>query len=178
MAQRRLRVALDANVLVAGMRLPRWPYEVMQAALAGYFDLVLPEQVIVEARRHAETPAQADALEFFLTSSDYEELAMPPLDAVCQNTDIVRSEKDVPIARALLNGEADIFVTSDRDFTDPDATAQRLRDRVRIMLPAVFLRDVLGWEADALETIRNRTWRDIPVEEPSEETVPRLFEKR
>jgi predicted nucleic acid-binding protein len=162
MAQRRLRVALDANVLVAGMRWPRWPYEVMQAALAGYFDLVLPEQVIAEARRHAESPAQADALEFFLTSSDYRELPMPPLDAVSRDVDLVRSEKDVPIALALLHGEVDIFVTSDRDFTDPDATAQRFRDRVRVMLPAVFLRDVLGWEAQALETMRNRTWADLP----------------
>ena len=170
MAQRRLRVTLDANVLIAGIRLPRWPHEVMRAALADYFDLVLPEQVIVEARRHLEAPAQADVLDSFLASSDYEELPMPPADLVRQQGDLVRSEKDVPIALTLLASDVDIFVTNDRDFTDPDATAQRLRDRVRVMLPAVFLREVMGWRAEDLEAIRNRTWRDIPVEEPSEES--------
>src|SRR3972149_4910803 len=162
MAQRRLRVALDANVLIAGIRLPRWPQEVMRAALAGYFDVALPEQVIAEARRHLETPAQAEVLNFFLASSGYEELPMPPVD-------LVRSEKDVPIALTLLASDVDIFVTNDRDFTDSDATAQRFRDRVRVMLPAVFLREVMGWRAEDLEAIRNRTWRGIPIEEPNEE---------
>jgi hypothetical protein len=62
---------------------------------------------------------------------------------------------------ALLAGEVDIFVTSDRDFTDPDATAQRFRERVQVMLPAVFLRDFLGWTSSALETIRNCAWEDL-----------------
>ena len=170
MAQRRLRVALDANVLIAGIRLPRWPHEVMRAALAGYFDVALPEQVIAEARRHLETPAQAEVLNFFLASSGYEELPMPPADLVRQQSDLVRSEKDVPIALTLLASDVDIFVTNDRDFTDSDATAQRFRDRVRVMLPAVFLREVMAWRAEDLEAIRNRTWQDIPVEEPSEES--------
>ena len=159
--QPRLRVALDANVLVAGTRLPRWPYEVMQAGIAGYFDLVLPEQVIAEARRHTDIPGQADALESFLANVRYEELPTPSLEAVLANVDLVRSRKDVPIAVALLNGEVNIFVTSDRDFTDQDATAQRFRDRVRVMLPAVFLRDVLGWRTEALEAIRNRNREDL-----------------
>jgi predicted nucleic acid-binding protein len=169
MARRRLRVALDANVLIAGIRLPRWPHEVMRAALAGYFDLVLPEQVIAEARQHLEAPAQAEVIEFFLASSGYEELPMPPADLVGQQSDLVRSEKDVPIALTLLASDVDIFVTNDRDFTDPDATAQRFRDRVRVMLPAVFLREVLGWRAEDLEAIRNRTWQDLLVEERDED---------
>ncbi len=36
----------------------------------------------------------------------------------------------------------------------PDATALRFRERMRVMLPAVYLREVLGWHAEALETIR------------------------
>jgi len=164
MARRRLRVSLDANVLIAGVRLPRWPHEVMRAALLSYFDLVLPEQVIIEARRHLRFPAQAEVLELFLTSSSYEELPLPSTDLVRQHGDLVRSEKDVPIALALLAGGVDIFVTNDRDFTDPDATAPRFRERVRVMLPAVFLRDVLGWKAEDLEAIRNRTWQDIAAE--------------
>jgi hypothetical protein len=77
----------------------------------------------------------------------------------------VRSAKDVPIALALLNGNADIFVTNDPDFTDPDATAERLRRQVRIMLTAVFLRDVLGWSSGALERLRDRNWSDLALEQ-------------
>jgi hypothetical protein len=43
------------------------------------------------------------------------------------------------------------------DVTEPPATADRFRKRVRVMLPAVFPRDVVGWSSEALEAIRNRT---------------------
>jgi predicted nucleic acid-binding protein len=168
MAQRRLRVALDANVLIAGIRLPRWPHEVMRACLGGFFDLVLPVQVIVEASRHLTTPTQTEALRFFLDSSHHQELPMPSPAEVRRSPDLVRSEKDVPIALAVLHGEVDIFVSNDRDFTDPTATAERFRTRVRVMLPAVFLRDVLGWSSEALEAIRTRTWADLLDERPAE----------
>jgi predicted nucleic acid-binding protein len=156
----RLRVALDANVLIAGIVLPRWPYEVMRAAILGSFDLVLPEQVIVEARRHLNAE-QTAALEAFLAGASYEELAMPSAAVVRRNSDLVRSDKDVPIALALLAGATDIFVTNDRDFTEAEATAERFRRQVRVMLTAVFLRDVLGWSPEALEGIRNRTWEEL-----------------
>lgn len=86
---------------------------------------------------------------------------MPSAADVGRNLDLVRSEQDVPIAMALLH-EVDIFVSSDRDFTDPTATAGRFRRRIRVMLPAVFLREVLGWSSEALEGIRMRTWADLP----------------
>jgi predicted nucleic acid-binding protein len=70
MARPRLRVALDANVLIAGVLLPRWPYGVMRAALRGLFDVVLPEQVVTEARRHLPHPAQQAALDSSLTAPD------------------------------------------------------------------------------------------------------------
>ena len=161
MAQHRLRVALDANVLIAGILLPRWPHEVLQSSFGDFFDLVLPVQVVVEAGRHLTTPAQTEALQFFLDSCHYQELPMPGVAEVRSNLDLVRSEKDVPIAVALLDGDVDIFVSSDRDFTDPTATAERFQARVRVMLPAVFLRDALGWSSAALESIRTRTWADL-----------------
>ena len=163
MVRGRLRVGLDANILIAGVLFPRWPHEVMKASLQGHFDLVLPEQVVAEARRHLEHPIQVAALEFFLAQSAYEELATPTLENVQRHTTLVRSEKDVPIALALLAGRADVFVTNDRDFTDKTATAENFQQEVRIMLPAVFLRDVIGWPSEALEAIRNRNWKDIDL---------------
>jgi len=161
MADASLRVGLDANVLIAGIRLPRWPHEVMRESLGPGFHLVLPEQVITEAIRHLPHPAQQAELQSFLDDCRYEELPMPPRERVKQNLDLVRSEKDVPIALALLQGNVQVFVTNDRDFTDPTATAQRFQDQVRVMLPAVFLRDVAGCSSDALERIRNRTWEGL-----------------
>ena len=161
----RLRVALDANVLIAGVLLPRWPYEVLRAALNGYYDVVLPKQVVEEATRHLERPAQQEPLATFLQGSGCQLLEMPPPARVRQALDLVRSERDVPIALAVLEAAVDIFVTNDRDFTDSGATAGRFHAAVRIMLPAVFLREVLGWSSEALEAIRNRRWDDLDESE-------------
>jgi hypothetical protein len=144
----------------------------MRSALGGFFDLVIPIQVVVESERHLNRPAQMAALQFFLEASRYEELPMPPASEVRRNLDLVRSEKDVPIALALLEGDVDILVTSDRDFTDPTATAERFRTRVRVMLPALFLREVAGWSSEALESIRNRTWAEM-AGDPADEWVSR-----
>lgn len=160
MALPRLRVALDANVLIAGIVWPRWPHEVLRAALGRHFDLVLPAQVIEEARRHLTAPQQA-ALDYLLDQTPHERLPAPSPDEVRAAHDLVRHAPDVPIAIALLTAGVDVFVTNDRDFTDADAVARRFSHQVRVMLPAVFLRDVLGWSSEALEGIRSRTWDDL-----------------
>lgn len=157
---------MDANVLIAGVLMPRWPYEVLRAALNGYYDLVLPRQVIEEAARHLEHPAQATALQMFLQGSGCQLLEMPDPDLVRQELDLVRSERDVPIALALLRAGVDIFVTNDRDFTDPGGATARFHAIVRVMLPAIFLRDVLGWSSDALDAVRSRLWDDLVEPEP------------
>ncbi len=105
--------------------------------------------------------AEQAALDAFLAGLPPRGFADAEADRVTTNLDLVRSAKDVPIALALLDGRADIFVTNDRDFTAPGATAERLNARVRITLVAVFLRDVLGWSPEALETIRDRRWEDL-----------------
>jgi predicted nucleic acid-binding protein len=160
MAQPRLRVALDTNVLIAGIIWPRWPHEVLRAALARHFDLVLPEQVVEEARRHLSDQQQA-ALDYLLAESPADLVPMPSPEAVAEAPDLVRHEPDIPIALAVLAARVDLFVTSDRDFTDPGAVAERFSREVKVMLPAVFLRDVLGWSSEALEAIRTRSWDDL-----------------
>ena len=49
---------LDANVLIAGTIWPRWPYEVLQHARQGDFQLVLSPLLIDQARRRLEAPFQ------------------------------------------------------------------------------------------------------------------------
>lgn len=48
----KLRVMVDANVLISGTGWPRFAYEILQHAIAGDFQLVLSPFVIDEARRH------------------------------------------------------------------------------------------------------------------------------
>lgn len=140
----------------------------MRAALGGSFDLVLPAQVIVEAQRHLMQPTRATALRAFLEAATYEELPVPSAEQVRQHQDLVRSAADAPIAVALLTGDVDVFVSSDRDFTDSAATAERFQRRVRVMLPAVFLREVVGWSSEALEAIRDRVWAELTPEDSRE----------
>lgn len=113
-----LRVMLDANVLIAGIRVPRWPYEVLQHALAKDYVPVVSVQVIREARKHLSGPRQRQALEYFLAQSGYEEAPTP--------------------SKAKLN----------------------------IVLPAVFLREVMGWTSEQLEAIRYRQWLDMVSDLP------------
>jgi hypothetical protein len=132
----------------------------MRVATGRSFDVLLPEQVIEEVRRNL-SPDRLDAFEEFLDGMAYELLRTPTAWAD-SDVDLVRSLKDLPIAIALLEAGVDIFVTNDRDFTDTGATAARFGERVRVMLPAVFLRDIMGWSPGDLEAIRNRTWDELP----------------
>ena len=142
------------------------------AGVRGRFDVLLPVQVISEARRHVYTPSQRATLNDFLSDCAYEELPMPSAERVAQNADLVRGASDVPIALALLDAGADILVTSDRDFTDAGATASRFSEQIQVMLPAVFLRQVLGWSSDELEAIRRREWKDFPERGAADELAP------
>jgi predicted nucleic acid-binding protein len=164
MSERRLRVGLDANVLVAGILFPRWPYEVLQAAVSGAFAPALPEQVVAEARRRFRFAIQIRLLERFLSDSRCELLPMPSEELIERNLDLIRDATDVPIALSLLAGGVDILVTHDKDFTEDGATAPAFYRQVRAMLPAVFLRDIVGWDSVALESIRQRKWTDIEHE--------------
>ena len=156
-----LRAGVDANVLIASVLVPRWPFEVMLAARRRAFHLVLVDQVIDEARRNLRRPVEAHALDELLAATVHESLRTPPEEEVQRNLHLVRSAKDVPIALALIAADVPFFVTNDRDFTDPEATSPAFRARVRALLPAVFLRDVLGWRSDELERVRSRGWSEL-----------------
>jgi hypothetical protein len=74
----------------------------------------------------------------------------------------VRDPKDVPIALSVIAASVDYFVTYDRDFTDGGETTRAVRAAIPgIMLPPVFLRDVMGWTSAELEAIRDRMWEDL-----------------
>ena len=160
----RPRVMLDVNVLIAGTVWPRWQYAILEHALKGDFQLVLVPLIIEAARRHIQSldPQQLARFEQVLADCDIELVDNPTRKKVDNNLDLVRSEADVPIALAAINSGVDYFVTYDRDFTDEDETTERVRKAIPgIILPPVFLRDVMGWTSEQLEEIRNRDWTDL-----------------
>lgn len=159
----RLRVMVDANILIAGTGWPRFPYEVLQHAVRGDYVLVLSPFVIAEAQRHIER-LLPDALATFdglLQEIEYEAADDPSPEEVAAQMALVRDPKDVPVALAAINAQVDYLVTQDRDFTDEDESTTELHRRLNILLPGTFLREQMGWTSDQLEVIRSRTWQDF-----------------
>ena len=146
-------------MLVAGLGWPRFPYAVLQHAFMGDCTLVLSEYILEEARRTIKriAPQRAQALEDFLKEVDYEIVAAPSKEDVVANILSVRDAADVPIALAAIAADLDCLVTQDKDLTENEA----LKQRVKVLLPAVFLRDYMDWTSEELEAIRHRTWDDL-----------------
>jgi predicted nucleic acid-binding protein len=158
------RVMLDVNILIAGTIWPRWQYAILQHAIKGDFQIVLAPLILESARRNIRDidARQLPRFEQFLADCRYELVDNPTRQEVQQNLDLVRSEADVPIALAAINAQVDYFVTYDADFTDNDVTTRNVRDAIPgIILPPVFLRDVMGWTSEELEEIRRRGWDEF-----------------
>lgn len=152
---------LDVNVLIAGIIWPRWQYAILQHAIKGDFQLVLAPLILESARRNIQDidARQLPRFEQFLEDCLYELVDNPTRQEVQQNLDLVRSVADVPIALAAINAQVGYFVTYDADFTDKNVTTQKVRQAIPgIILPPVFLRDVMGWTSEELEEIRSRDW--------------------
>ena len=157
---RKLRVLVDANVLIAGHGWPRFPYEVLQHAVAGDFTLVLYPYVIAEARRNISRlfPEVLANFETFLLASEPEIVADPSPEDVAAHQQLIRSGKDIPVGRAAILAHVDCLVSTDKDFTDPD---EPIHQHLTIRLPGTFLREYMGWTSEALEAIRQRNWKDL-----------------
>jgi len=160
-----VRVTSDTEFLLRGIIWPRWPQAVLNHALVGDFQLVLPEIVIIEARRHIERgfSAYRERFEDVLRLLPYELTPFPSPEAVSAASGLVRQAEDVPVVLSVIEAKVDYFVTYDCDFTDEDVSTKRVRTAIPgIILPPVFLRDVMGWTSEELESIRGRTWADMP----------------
>ena len=162
--QNNLRVMLDANVLIAGLGWPRFPYEALRHIVAGDVQLVLSSFIIDEARTHI-TRLFPDFLypdDEFLQASGYEEIASPSKEEVALHQGLVRDSADIPVALSAIQAQVDYLITQDKDFTDPN---ERLHQQLKLILPGTFLREHMGWSSEQLETIRSRTWKDLAKNE-------------
>jgi predicted nucleic acid-binding protein len=160
-----LRVMVDANVLVAGIAWPRFPYEVLQHATDGGFRLVLSPGIIEEARYTLAKipPASVNVGDFeaFLKNTEIEYVQAPTKEVLAAHTGLVRDPKDIHVAVAAIAAKVDLLVTQDRDFTADNESTHEVRKLLNICVPGVFLREYMGWSSEALESVRTRMWVDI-----------------
>lgn len=156
----KLRVMVDANVLVAGTGWPRFPYEVLQHAAAGDFQLVLSPFIIDEARKHITRmfPELLPQLAQTLSTSEYEAVATPSKEELAQYPDLVRDKKDIPVALSAIKADVDYLVSTDKDLTETD---EPIHQQLKVLLPGTFLREHMNWTGEQLEAIRNRNWKDL-----------------
>ncbi len=160
---KKIRVLTDANILFAGASFPRWPREVLRHAANGDYQLVLCPLIIQQARRNLQKrfPEYLDRFEELLQAVNYELVPDPSPEDIEANQNLVRDLSDVAIALAAIVAKADYLVSEDKDLTVQNETTTELRRQVRVMVSGTFLREVMGWTSEQLETIRHRKWSDV-----------------
>ena len=161
------RVLVDTSVLVAGSAWPRWPREVLLAGLRGEFRLVLCPYILHEARRilGARFPQHLAGFERFLALAPVELVVDPTPAELARHQGLVRDAADLPVALAGILAGVDYLVSEDKDLTAQDATTADLRRHLAVLLPGTFLRQVLGWSSERLESLRGRNWKDVEAPE-------------
>jgi uncharacterized protein len=156
--RRKLRVMVDTNVLISGVVWQRWPHEVLRHALEGDFRLVLCQQVIDEAvERLAEYfPTNRRQMSRLLAVVDYELTPAASPKQIARNASLLSDPDDVPIALAAINAKVDYFVTEDKHFTVRTPQTEEFHGSVRVMLSGTFLREVMGWSGEELDSAKKQ----------------------
>lgn len=164
----KLRVMVDATVLIAGSGWPRWPREVLLAGLRQEFQLVLSPYVIEQARRNLRErfPQHLERFEEFLSKTSFELVPDPSPEEVARYKGLVRDESDLPLVLSAINAKVDYLVSEDKDLTAQDDTTAKLRQQLKVLLSGTFLRQVIGWTGEELEKIRHRAWADLETMGP------------
>jgi predicted nucleic acid-binding protein len=160
------RIFVDANILIRGLTLPRFPYEVLRAGTLGQVQLLTSASTLARARHYIETrfPAHMDRFERFSAMDVLTVVDDPPEEVVQQYDTLVRDADDVPVALAAMQAGAMYLVSTDPDLTVMDASTQQLRQRITPMRPGDFLKEVLGWTSAELSRIEMRTWETLAAE--------------
>lgn len=122
-----IRVFLDANVLLAGIVFPRWPWEILRHAVRGDFQRVLSPYGIRQTRRAIARrfPEFLSAFDRFLVLCPYELVPDPDPEDVQAHIHLLRDETDVPVALAAIRAGVDSLVSEDKDLTAETQSTQR-----------------------------------------------------
>ncbi len=110
-----IRAVLDTNTIVSGAGWGGAPGAVLDAALAGRFDIVTSPALLAELRRVLTYPklqavfSEADDIVDLLALTS---IVVEPTESV----DLVRDPDDNRLIEAALAGDADVIVTGDDDL--------------------------------------------------------------
>ena len=161
------RVFVDANILIRGLTLPRFPYEILRAGALGKIHLLTSTATLAGARHYIETKfvAHGERLGRFLATGIIEIIDDPPDAEVRANIDLVRDEDDVSVALAAIKARAKYLVSTDPDLTVVDKTTEKLRRQITPIKPGDFLKGFLGWTSKELSRIERRTWKELETAE-------------
>ncbi|GFP22576.1 hypothetical protein HKBW3S09_00043 [Candidatus Hakubella thermalkaliphila] len=161
--KKKLRVFLDANILIRGITLPRFPYEVLRHAAQGHFVPVFSPTVLDSARQYISElfPDHKETLEVLLSLLEYELVSDPSIQEIEAHSNLVRDAKDIPVALAAIQAKVDYLVSTDTDLTDVNETTSELRQLVTPLRVGSFLREVMRWSSEDLEVIKHRRWSDL-----------------
>src|SRR5688572_18884085 len=96
----KLRVMVDANVLLSGIVWPRWPYEILKYARRHEIELVLCSFILEQVYRNVAKyyPDSLLYLSEVLALCDYTEVPDATLEEVEAHADLMRDPTDIPIA--------------------------------------------------------------------------------
>lgn len=128
-----IRAVLDTNTIVSGVGWGGTPGAVLDAALAGHFEIVTSPALLDELRHVLGYPklrqviGDADELIDLLALAA---IVVTPTETV----ELVRDPDDNRLIEAALAARADVIVTGDQDLL----TLERV-DQIRILTPRKFL---------------------------------------
>jgi putative PIN family toxin of toxin-antitoxin system len=157
------RVFLDANVWIRGVTFPRFPYEVLQHAARKEIVAVVSPLVLDSVHLYIRErfPEHEQALDALLQLLALEIVPDPSAERVAAHAGLVPDHKDIPVALAAIEAQAQYLVSTDRDLTDVDDTTAELRRHLKPMAVGTFLHEVMGWSHEALAAIERRRWSDL-----------------
>jgi putative PIN family toxin of toxin-antitoxin system len=127
------RAVLDTNTIVSGIGWSGPPATVLEAALAGHFEIVTSPALLDELRRVLAYPklqaviGDADELIELLALTV---IVVTPAEAV----ELVRDPDDNRLIEAAQAGYADVIVTGDQDLLTLGPV-----DQIKILTPRKFL---------------------------------------
>lgn len=128
-----IRAVLDTNTIVSGVGWGGPPGAVLDAALAGRFEIVTNSNLLDELRRVLNLPklqevvGDADELVKFLALAA---VLVTPTETVT----ISRDPDDDRLIEAALAANADVIVTSDQDLLTLGSIGQ-----IQVLTPRVFV---------------------------------------
>jgi uncharacterized protein len=128
-----IRAVLDTNTIVSGLGWGGAPGAVIDAALAGKFDMVTSTVLLDELRRVLTYPKleavigrTAELIELITLAA----IVVEPTETL----DIVRDPDDNRLIEAALAGDAEVIVSGDQDLLTLQGVGE-----IRIMTPRDFL---------------------------------------